>query len=394
LLLSVAVLVIPAAACDDSSAASEPSAEPSLVVTRGSFTSEILLTGELLAADSAPLIIPNVNIWPMQIRWLAEDGVEVDAGDMVVELDTSQLATNTEELRVATIEAENKLLSSRARIAAELADAGFAVSAAEAKLAQAQLEATVPRGLYSEQAFQRRLLDRNRAGLNLDEAKSNLAAVQESGQAELKIEEIRLRKAREAVHKAERKLRMMSLYAPRDGVLVVNEKPREQRPFQAGDEAYPGYLAATIPDLRSMIVKAFLSDVDDGRIAPGELASATLDAFPDLVFSGRVSKVESHAEASVSWSRRRFFRVTVELDQVDTVRMRPGMSVKVVVHDQELKDVLLVPRAALTWRGQQAELVLANRAQAPVTLGSCNPQVCVVEDGVAEGTRLARSEAP
>jgi multidrug resistance efflux pump len=370
------------------------SSEPDPAVTRGAFSSEILLTGELLAADSAPLIIPNVNIWPLQIRWLAEDGVEVQAGDLVLELDTSQLDTNIEELRVAVIEAENKLLSSKARIAADVAEAGFAVTEAEARLAQARLEATVPRGLYSEQAYQRRLLDRDRAELKLNQARRNLDSVKESGQTTQKIDEIELRKAREALSKAERELRMMSLHSPRSGVLVVNEKPREQRPFQAGDEVYPSFVAATIPDLGSMIVNAYLSDVDDGRITVGQKISATLDAFPDLVFPGRVSKVESHAETRASWSRRRFFGVTVELDRVDTERMRPGMSVKVVVHDQPLQGVLLVPRSALTWRGPQAELLLANHARVPVTLGPCNPQVCVVEDGATEGTRLAARRTP
>jgi multidrug efflux pump subunit AcrA (membrane-fusion protein) len=388
----LAVLVI--AACDDDGAmaTSAPSSEPALVVTRGTFTSEILLTGELMAADSAPVVIPNVNVWPMQIRWLAEDGVEVQEGDLVVELDSSQLDTNIEELRVAVIEAENGLLSARARIAAEVVEAEFAVTEAEARLAKARLQASVPRGLYSEQAYHRRLLDLDQAELELGEARSNLDSVQGSGQIELRIEEIGLRKAREAVATAERELRTMSLYAPRSGVLVINGKPREQRPFQPGDEVYPGYLAATIPDLGSMIVKAELSDVDDGRVTHGQQVSATLDAFPDLVFTGRVSKIDSHATANTSWSRRRFFRVTVELDLVDTERMRPGMSVKVVVHEQPLSDVLLVPRAALTWRQQKAELILANHARVPVTVGSCNPQVCVVEDGVAEGTRLTRSD--
>jgi multidrug efflux pump subunit AcrA (membrane-fusion protein) len=72
--------------------------------------------------------------------------------------------------------------------------------------------------------------------------------------------------------------------------------------------------------------------------------------------------------------------------------MRPGMSVRVEVLGAEQKDVLLAPRAALDFgaHGKVGDVraLLASGGAAPVKLGACSAQECVVESGLTAGTRL------
>jgi multidrug efflux pump subunit AcrA (membrane-fusion protein) len=93
----------------------------------------------------------------------------------------------------------------------------------------------------------------------------------------------------------------------------------------------------------------------------------------------------------------RYFPVRITLDQADTRRMRPGMSVRVEVMGPEIRDALLVPRVALdfgddrTGKGSGtggARALLAAGGAAPVRLGPCSATECVVESGVTAGTRL------
>ena len=161
LIATTVVISVWTTACLDSSSDASTKAidTPDLTVVRGAFTTETLLTGKLEAEEAALFVTPNANIWPMQIRWLADDGIDVKAGDVVVEYDTSQLDSNLEELRVTVIKAENRWLETKAQLAAEEAEAIFAVEKAEAALAVARLDASVPSGLYAQREYQRRLLD-------------------------------------------------------------------------------------------------------------------------------------------------------------------------------------------------------------------------------------------
>jgi HlyD family secretion protein len=150
---------------------------------------------------------------------------------------------------------------------------------------------------------------------------------------------------------------------------------------------------ASLPDLSAMSVQASLSDVDDGRIQPGMEVLCTLDAYPGQAFAGRVAEISPVARESRRSPLLRFFPVHIKLDRSDPGRMRPGMSVRVEVLGAELKNVLLVPRAALDFAAGPGvagnpRALLASGGTAPVKLGECTALECVVESGLAEGTRL------
>ncbi len=375
-------------ACSGSEGA-EVDAGSRLAVVRGDLTARMLLTGELVAEEAEPLVVPNANIWPVQIRWLAEDGIEVAAGDKLVEFDNSQLTSNLEQMRTQETEAANRLDSLRAQAASEEASTGFELERKRAALEKARLEAGIPAGVLAERAYRQRQLELNKAALALAEAESKLAATRRAKTAEIEIQRIALDKARGDVASAEVRIELLALTASRAGILILDNNWREDRPYQAGDSTYPGSIVGRLPDLSSMIVSANLFDVDDGRIAAGMAVVATLDAFPDLVFGGRIRDVDTIADEAGSRSRRRFFRVRIDLDRLDLERMRPGMSVKVLI-EQTHEDSLLVPRRSLDVSRPAPRALLKGGTWAPVSLGACDAVMCVAESGLEEAAELGR----
>ena len=97
----------------------------------------------------------------------------------------------------------------------------------------------------------------------------------------------------------------------------------------------------------------------------------TLDAYPHLNFSGKVTSISA-------------------VDKVDYQRMRPGLSARVVIRGENSPNRLIAPRAALDLSGKEAKARLATGKTVPVKLGTCNAQDCVVTGGLEEGQRLAR----
>lgn len=370
-----------------------------LEVTRGDFRGHFLMTGELVAEDAVVLIVPNANIWPVTVRWLEEDGAEVRAGDTIVEFDNSQLASNLEALERAEIEAANQLASLRATVRGEELEAELTFERKKAELEKARLDSEVPASLLSEQEFEERRLALERAALGFEEANNALRLQRSSAGARIDKQRVALSKAERAGERARQGIELLTLKARRDGILLVSENEEEGRPFQSGDITWPGRSIARLPELSSMIVEAQLFDVDDGRIHPGMPVTAVVDAFAELDLKGVVSEVDDIANETSRHSLRRVFRARVRLEELDLERMRPGMSVKVVVEDYR-QDVLLVPRASLGWSAREStgEVVAARPGGGleAVEIGPCNREVCVLEGGLSEGERLTsyRSVVP
>ncbi|MBZ5640088.1 MAG: HlyD family efflux transporter periplasmic adaptor subunit, partial [Acidobacteriia bacterium] len=169
---------------------------------------------------------------------------------------------------------------------------------------------------------------------------------------------------------------------------VVADHPWEDRKFQVGDTVFAGWNVMRIPDLSAMRVEAQLPDVDDGRIAVGMPAKCTLDTYPEVAFPGKVVELTPVAQAPPGQSLRRAFHVRIDLEKTDPRTMRPGMSVKVEVEALKLAGALLVPRAALDPAASPPKALLESGGESEVRLGPCNAETCVVEGGLAEGTRL------
>ncbi len=358
-----------------------------LRVTRGSLIETILLTGEIEAARAEPLIAPDVGIWPLEVRWLAEHGSRVRAGEQIAEFGNGSLTTQLDSVRARIERREQELRGEESQRAIDLAEAVFTVEQRLADLRKAELEADVPPDLIAARELQEKELARERARVELDKARAHLRSKQEVNAANDRASAFESQDQDYELQRILRSLERLELKAPRDGLVEVARSPREERLFQAGDTVQPGWTVARVPDLDSLRVRARLFDVDDGRLHAGLPATVTLDAFPQLRFRGRVTDIDAIARQIGRESLRRVFEVVVELDERDIERMRPGMSVKVEI-ERDHGEVLQVPRRALQVAGDGiAKVTLGDGRRVEVQVGPCAVFTCAVLGGEAtEGT--------
>jgi len=396
------VLLLLAAACGTRAAAA-PAPEPGeLRVTRADLSERVLLTGQLVAERAERSIVPMTKIWQLSIRWLAEDGAAAKAGDRVVEFDNSVFVGEMAEKRLRLNQATLDLAEQRAIAAAAIAEKEFALAKEKLLLEKAALEAGLPRDFQPERDWQEKQLARERSEVAVRKAEVELAAQKKSSALELQVKEIEADKIRRDLEVAQEGIAALTLTATKAGILLVGEHPWEGRKFQVGDVVQPGWTVVELPDLSAMRVEATLSDVDDGRVAVGAHATCTLDAHPDVPFTGTVREVAPVAQEIGQQSLRRGFKVVIALERTDPERMRPGMSVKVEVRGAPIANALTAPRAALDFaapaasrserspRGSEAWALLAGGERVPVTLGACDAHRCVVTKGLGEGQALER----
>lgn len=394
--LAVACALLSACAAPGSGAAAASDADggPGPVVRRGDLERRVLLSGSLEAERAIHLVVPRTPTWQVELRWLAEDGAAVRAGDRVVELDSSQFVADLEEKEISLAERRSELERQRAQLTSQTREKEFEVGRRRAELEKAEIEARLPEGIVPRETLAERRLDLDKARIELAKAEADLEAHRRGAAADLEVLEIEIRKARREIEAARRAITELTLEAPEDGIFLVGSHPWEDRKLQEGDTVWVGLTVATLPDLSSLMVDARLPDVDDGAVAPGMPAEVVLDTYPGETFPGTVRDVAPVAQDEEGDSLRRFFRAAVDLGRTDPERMIPGMSARVEVIAERRSEGLLVPRASVatqppTVGGGPALVALADGGHAEAVLGPCNDAECVVEEGLEAGTRLA-----
>lgn len=377
------------AGCSGTDARAQPSgAGKDMVARHGSFRQRVLLTGELEAERGEAMPVPRTNAFQLQVRWIAEDGALVKAGDRVVEFDNAQFASDLEEKRLRASDAGSELEKTRAETRTALAESQFQVEKAKSEMEKARIAAALPQDLLSLRDYQERQLALKRAQSALAKAEEDLAAQRDTREKDVDVQRISMERSRREIQEAEEAIDALTLRAPRSGMALIAEHPWEGRKFQIGDTVWVGMDVASLPDLSSMIVRASLSDVDDGLVQPGMEVLCVLDAHPGKVYKGRVMEISPVARELNRSPLLRYFPVRIALERSDPERMRPGMSVRVEVMGQERRNVLLVPRESLDFSGAKPRALLADGRAAEVRLGPCGAQDCVVESGLDEGARL------
>jgi HlyD family secretion protein len=92
-----------------------------------------------------------------------------------------------------------------------------------------------------------------------------------------------------ALRLAERELADTKLYAPARGVI-------QDRILEPGDMAFPQTPVYTLALTDPIWVRAYVSEPDMGKIAPGMSATVHTDSFPDKQYPGWVGFISPTAE--------------------------------------------------------------------------------------------------
>ena len=251
----------------------------------------------------------------------AVDSVHVDFNDSV-EVGTVLATLDTRKL-------EAQLAIARASV--ETAKARVAVGQASLDKARADFEIARTlerRGVTSHQAFitQQAALKRAEAELRSAEADRDLA------------------EATLTLHQAD--LDNACICSPIRGVVLA----RAVDPGQIIAAALSAPVLFTIAgDLREMQVQVAIDEADIGRVALGDVARFTVDAFRDRSFPAQISELRFAAEIVNGVVT---YKAILNVDNSDLL-LRPGMTATAEITVAEVTDALVVPNAALRFAPPQ-----------------------------------------
>jgi HlyD family secretion protein len=204
-------------------------------------------------------------------------------------------------------------------------------------LAQAQADLDVAQAKLANATSQKRRAD--------DLFKSQSITEQEHEQALLDYADASAQvvRSRVAVDNARIQLEDTDVRAPITGTIIAKTVERGTVIASATANVTGGTTLLQMADLNLVQVRTLVDETDIGKVQPGQLATITVDAYPNRPFEGTVLKIEPQAQTEQNVT---VFPVSVRIQNREGL-LRPGMNTEVEIHVGNREAVPAVPNAAL-----------------------------------------------
>ena len=321
-------------------------------VSQGRFRSTIVLTGSLTALRSEELKVPITENYRVQIKWMVKEGDPVKPGDPVVRFDTASLASSIETAQDALKAKWEEKAQKEAEYENQKFELDVEVKKAENDNRQKSLDASIPPGLEARYEYDRKQLEKRISDNALESARRNRTVKRAELESQIQTLTIEVRELEAKLRKQKDSLTGLTLVAKSEGAVIYAVDEWSGRKVQVGDTVFATYTVATIPDLRSLIVQAWVSETHIQRIKVGQSVDLALDAYPDRPYKGVIREISKSADPVRRWGKSSYFRVEVAMERLEPEIMKPGMSVRCEVRGPEYADVLLVPLERTAFDGQ------------------------------------------
>jgi multidrug efflux pump subunit AcrA (membrane-fusion protein) len=314
-------------------------------VKSGKFEILVMANGELEAENSLKITAPeeafrSAKVFQVKIADLVPEGTVVKKGDYIATLDKMEMS---EKLRLAEAEV-SKLRSqfTQSRLDTslmlrternELMNWRFLVKEKEdalkagqfetpAQVRQLQIELEKAKRGY-QQAQETYRIKQQQAIAKISETSQAL------GQEEYKYQEIK------------RLSESFVVNAPADGLVIYHRDWNGQKKAVGSYVSAWDAIVATLPDMRAMVSRAYVNEIDISKIKIGQIVKVKVDALPHQTFEGEVLSISNIGEQRPE-SQVKVFEVKIKLKNTHSA-LKPTMTTSNVIVCETIDNSLYIP---------------------------------------------------
>jgi HlyD family secretion protein len=228
-----------------------------------------------------------------------------------------------------------------------------------AKVKKGQLLAELDKSLFQAQAdqykanlqLQRATLAYQKSTFDRQSQLYNVGAISkadyENAQSQYQTAEASVLSVQAQLNGAEKNLDYASIYSPVDGVVMT-------RNVSVGQTVAASFNTPTLfiiaKDISKMQVQAAVSEADIGDVRIGLRTTFTVDAYPDITFTGTVNQVR--LEPAVSANVVTYSTIITAPNQ--DLKLRPGMTANIFIFTKEVDSAILISAKALKYKPDEA----------------------------------------
>jgi HlyD family secretion protein len=323
-------------------------------VKRGDLTFTISARGELHGGNSEMLTAPLTGGGEMHITSLKKPGDVVKANEVVLEFDPTDQEYKLKEAESDVAESKLKVEQAQAQAEAESEEARYALQKAESDIRVAEYDVRKNPILPAITARQNDLAlqaakDRG------NQLRQDLNNRQATNAAAIAVQQAALGKADIQATVARKNIEALNVKAHSDGYVSIRQNQQgnfmwgmTMPNYQVGDTVRGGMAVAEIPDLKNWEILATIPELDRGTLSKGQKVEVGVIALPGRTYTGSVSDLGG--TGGPPWARK--FQCTMKLDK-PTPDLRPGMSVRIVISTDVMKEALWLPAQAVFESGSR-----------------------------------------
>jgi len=325
-------------------------------VERGSISSQITANGTVnpvitvLVGSQVSGTIQNLYV---------DYNSPVKKGQLIAQIDpatfqaqVSQSSAKVQNARASILNAEADIGTARSNLDVSKANV------VKARVAVTDTRRNLDRNL---ELFSKNLIaasEKDAAQTAYDSALAQLEAAhaqQKSSEAQVESSKARLSSARAALKQVEAELEITQLNlnhtritAPVNGTVI-------SRDVDVGQTVAASLQAPTLftiaQDLTDMQVEANVSEADIGRVAVNQETTFSVDAFPQIIFRGRVTDIRN---SPITVQNVVSYIVVIRVKNPE-LKLRPGMTANASILVAHREEILKIPNAALRFRPEFAK---------------------------------------
>lgn len=290
----------------------------------------VRVTGTIAAVRSVDLHVPITEGQGgnLTLVKLIRNGASVYPGDLLAEFDDTNELKLAREAQAKYDDLSHQVEQKRAEHKSNAEKRTSDLQQAQADLGKAEID--IRKGpILSE-------IEQRKNEVKLEDAKEHVASLGRSNHshdvaeaAEIRILELQRDRQKIAVERAQRNAGKLSLRAPIQGMIALQNSFRNGSFDHAeeGDQLWPGSPLLRLFDPSAMEVELSVGEPDGGALTPGTKAIVHLDAFPELTFTAHYDSASPVASGGLD-SPIKTFSARFIIDQSDP-HLLPDLSAAV-----------------------------------------------------------------
>jgi len=324
--------------------------------------------------------------------------IRLDPSEMQRLVDQAQATLTASQARL--INAKESLTIAQQNLQTDKRRADSALKAAEANAEDSRTKADrikdlLAKELASQEEYDTAQTAAVQAMAVMDQARVKISELQtqerthEQLRQQTRIADAQVKNDMTALDLARERLNDTKVYSPIDGVVTARNVQIGQIISSGISNVGGGTTALTISDLSRIFSLASVDEADIGKVAVGQPAEITVDAFPGKRFTGQVERI---AIRGVNISNVVTFEVKIEVTSRDKGLLRPEMTANVDIIVAARDNVLSVPSDAIIRKKGKPHVTVMNasgeKEDRPVETGISDGQRTEISTGVVLGEKV------
>lgn len=365
---------------------------------KGNFDVVVTTTGELQAKNSIQIRGPRgaqtIQIWNLTIQSLVPEGTIVEKGDLVAELDRSDILTRMQNAQLEVQRAESQLEQAQLDSSLTLSQARDELENLRFQLEERQI--AVEQSVYESPAVQRQTqIELERTERLLQQEQQNYRTRVLQAEASIREIEATLTQERNNLERIMEVMDGFTIHAPENGMVVYARNWQGRKTTTGSTIGAFDPVVAELPDFSAMESLTYVNEVDIQKIRTGQNVQIGLDAIRGKELTGVVTSVANIGEQRPN-THSKVFEVKIEINESDTT-LRPAMTTSNNILIETIEDALFVPLESVhvydfnhfVFKKAGNQIVMQQ-----IIMGATNDNDVVILEGLNENEQVLISMPP